>query len=606
VSIDAGVGQAAAAAPRRTTAHDHKQLAAALGWTLIQVDKAVAAGVLPPYDLTTPRWRAVTVGALVQRGGELAAALDEGALLTAGEMITRLGLEAGEWNRGRDHGVIPGPGQGGFWTREAADNLAARAGELRGQIPPQPLGARRCAALLAELSGLDVTDDDFLDLANAGHVDSVDSYKDWLLFDVAAVRRLGTTDDGIAVVAAVVAARQAWLADSVATEGAASWLNWHPRDLKRVARERGISPGRFGRWARTDIARLAGDEDLVDRVRREQLLGPEQAAVHMEIRRRDFDYVVTAGWASPARYLTREVGRRKTVEVPLYTVGSLEDALLTPGVDWEAVRAVKAREVSPLREHTRLPAARADVVRAFCDQLAVTYSVEVWPHFWNAGDRWEIDWEQRPDGHPTKAEVARALDAHRGASAHAGSIVLSTAVGDVIRQARADLEPGKACVVDTETTGLDGVVIEVAVVDAATGAVLLDTLVSPGGVPVEDGARAVHGISDAELAAAPRWAEVAPAFLAAVGGRRILAYNASFDEGRIAATHRHAGLDAALLPRTARWDCLMEAQSTWLRIGRWLPLGGGHRARGDALDARQVLLCLAAPVESYRAARRAR
>ncbi len=70
--------------------------------------------------------------------------------------------------------------------------------------------------------------------------------------------------------------------------------------------------------ARTDIARLAGDEELAERVRREQLLGPDQAAVHMEIRRRDFGYVVVAGWVSPARYVTREVGRRKTVEIPLY------------------------------------------------------------------------------------------------------------------------------------------------------------------------------------------------------------------------------------------------------------------------------------------------
>lgn len=27
--------------PRRTTAHDHKQLAEALGWTVVQVDKAI-------------------------------------------------------------------------------------------------------------------------------------------------------------------------------------------------------------------------------------------------------------------------------------------------------------------------------------------------------------------------------------------------------------------------------------------------------------------------------------------------------------------------------------------------------------------------------------
>ncbi|MFP3963430.1 hypothetical protein SMC26_14010 [Actinomadura fulvescens] len=40
-----------APAARRTTAHDHRQLAQALGFTLVQVDKAVAlGGILPPYD----------------------------------------------------------------------------------------------------------------------------------------------------------------------------------------------------------------------------------------------------------------------------------------------------------------------------------------------------------------------------------------------------------------------------------------------------------------------------------------------------------------------------------------------------------------------------
>lgn len=44
----------------------------------------------------------------------------------------------------------------------------------------------------------------------------------------------------------------------------------------------------------------------------------------------------------------------------------------------------------------------------------------------------------------------------------------------------------------------------------------------------------------------------------------------------------------------------MEARSIWLRIGRWLPLGGGHRARGDAEEARQILQRLAAPADAYR------
>lgn len=599
MTTEAPAGEASPA-PRRTTAHDHKQLAAVLGWTVVLVDKAAVLGVLPAYDLKTPRWRGATVDELVARREELAAALDESALLTEGEMVTRLGLDGGDWRRGRDHGVIPGPDRAGlFWTRAAAEGLAAQVAELREKIPPQPLGSHRCASLLADLTGLDVTSDDIVTLAGQGHVDVVDYFKDWELYDVAAVRRLGTTEDGTAIAAGIVGERQAWLADSVTTEDAARWLEWDRGDLKRVAAEQGIKPGRFGRWARTDIARLAGDEELAERVRREQLLGPDQAAEFLEVRRLDFDYVRAAGWAAPARYVTREVGRRKTVSVPLFTVGSLEDALLTPGVDWEAVRSVKAGDASPLREFTRLPAARADVVRAFCGRLAADWQVEVWPHFWNAGDQWQIDWEQRADGHPAKTEVAAALAAHRGASRHAGNIVLSTEVGDVIRQARADLEPGRAVVCDVETTDLDGIVAEIAVIDAATGQVLLDTLVNPDGVPVEPGARAVHGISDEALAGAPRWADVVPDFLAAVDGRRILAYNASFDHARVRTTHAHAGLPTGQLPPFSRWDCLMEAQTTWLRIGRWLRLGGGHRARGDAEAARQVLLRLAAPVEAY-------
>jgi len=50
----------------------------------------------------------------------------------------------------------------------------------------------------------------------------------------------------------------------------------------------------------------------------------------------------------------------------------------------------------------------------------------------------------------------------------------------------------------------------------------------------------------------------------------------------------------------------MEALSTWHRVSYWYPLGGCHRALGDAEAARQVLIQLAAPVDSYRAARSAR
>ncbi len=55
------------------------------------------------------RWRGATVDDLASRRGELAAVLDEAALLTEGETMARLGLDWGDWRRSRDHGVIPGP-----------------------------------------------------------------------------------------------------------------------------------------------------------------------------------------------------------------------------------------------------------------------------------------------------------------------------------------------------------------------------------------------------------------------------------------------------------------------------------------------------------------
>jgi DNA polymerase III epsilon subunit-like protein len=180
-------------------------------------------------------------------------------------------------------------------------------------------------------------------------------------------------------------------------------------------------------------------------------------------------------------------------------------------------------------------------------------------------------------------------------SDHAGSVHLSTAVGDTIRWARRMLEPGAAVVLDTETTSLDGVVIELAVIDAATDETLMDTLVHPGGIPVEPGARAVHGITDDELDGAPPWADVVPRLLDAIGDRRVLAYNADFDRARIHQTHRHAGLDPAALPTADRWDCLMQARATWARVGYWVPLGGGHRALGDTRTARTVLQAIATP-----------
>lgn len=93
-----------------------------------------------------------------------------------------------------------------------------------------------------------------------------------------------------------------------------------------------------------------------------------------------------------------------------------------------------------------------------------------------------------------------------------------------------------ACI-DTETTGLgpDARVIEVAVVHTdwhSLPRVAYSARVNPGR-PIEAGASAVHGITDADVADAPTFAAILPELLAAIDGRVVCAYNAPYDLGRL-------------------------------------------------------------------------
>lgn len=89
-----------------------------------------------------------------------------------------------------------------------------------------------------------------------------------------------------------------------------------------------------------------------------------------------------------------------------------------------------------------------------------------------------------------------------------------------------------ACI-DTETTGLgpDARVVEVAIVHMdwhSLPRVVFSARVNPG-CPIDAGASAVHGITDADVADAPAFATIVPELLAAIGGRVVSAYNAPFD-----------------------------------------------------------------------------
>lgn len=155
------------------------------------------------------------------------------------------------------------------------------------------------------------------------------------------------------------------------------------------------------------------------------------------------------------------------------------------------------------------------------------------------------------------------------------------------------LRPGKAVVIDTETTDFAGEIVEISIVDAATGDVLLDSLVRPQGEISPDATR-VHGITPQMCEDAPAWAELWPQISVILStrsryGRRLaLAYNAPFDRGHVDFECRRHNVG----PMATPWRCIMRLDAQ-ARDGRWRRLDAGHRACGDTLAARAVLCAIA-------------
>jgi len=318
-------------------------------------------------------------------------------------------------------------------------------------------------------------------------------------------------------------------------------------------------------------------------LRVDRLLLTDQAATHLEMRLTDFKYLLAADLIGPKTHTSVQVSRYRDVAVPLYRVGDLEALREHPDIDWEAVHSVRRGEPSPLRELARRPINRAAVIRRWLAQFGDRYGVEAWAWWHPGAGRWEIDFE-RVDDAPSVAEVRAEVADHPLLSRYRDDIAVATEAGAAIRWARAMHAPVTAVILDTETTDLDGYVVEIAVVDAGTGQTLLDTLVNPGR-PIQPGAQWVHGLSDADVAAAPARTEVLPQLLAVTAGRTILAYNAASDADVVARHTSRDGLELGHLGDQDRWACLMNRRSDWELCRRQLPLGGGHRALGDGQTA---------------------
>jgi DNA polymerase III epsilon subunit-like protein len=164
--------------------------------------------------------------------------------------------------------------------------------------------------------------------------------------------------------------------------------------------------------------------------------------------------------------------------------------------------------------------------------------------------------------------------------------------------------PGKYVVLDTETTGLYGEIIELSIVDI-NGNVLFDKLLRPK-CEIEEGAMAVHGITDDMVAGARTFAEEWPEIHAALTDRVLIAYNVGFDRERLEHTAKVHGVSLPILV----WRCLMMKYAAfWGAPGRyedvaWQKLGDAcvqqgvifeqaHRALGDALATAALIRRLA-------------
>jgi len=168
-------------------------------------------------------------------------------------------------------------------------------------------------------------------------------------------------------------------------------------------------------------------------------------------------------------------------------------------------------------------------------------------------------------------------------------------------------------VIDFETTGFEAQadrVVEVGIVCFHRGEVTrrVNWLVQPG-MPIPESAINVHGITDAMVADAPRFEQIAEELAEVLVGHLPVAYNATFDRRFLHA--EMARLDGARRARTP--SPALDAKVTWVDPLVWvrelmadekskrlgdicerlgIPLSDAHRAWADAEATGRVLLAL--------------
>ena len=158
-------------------------------------------------------------------------------------------------------------------------------------------------------------------------------------------------------------------------------------------------------------------------------------------------------------------------------------------------------------------------------------------------------------------------------------------------------------VLDTETTGLgnEDEIVQIGLVDR-DGNVVMNQVVKPS-IPIGPGAKAVHGLSDQDVADAPSFARIYIKLSMLLAGQAVVAYNMDFDWRMLQQTSARYRLPDV---RMGKRDCAMKQYARFKGVrknsGRnyvWHKLAVAARQEGvairrahDALDDARTTLAL--------------
>lgn len=155
---------------------------------------------------------------------------------------------------------------------------------------------------------------------------------------------------------------------------------------------------------------------------------------------------------------------------------------------------------------------------------------------------------------------------------------------EAVEWAKGVLSDENVIILDTETTDLNGEIIELAIIDVK-GNLLFDERIQPEGKMSPD-AEAAHGIALDELLDKPLFSYFHPKLKQLIDGKRLITYNYSFDWGLLCASCNRYELEHF----EPRYDsaCAMEWYAQYYgqwsnrrNSYRWQPLNGPHSASGD-------------------------